>query len=186
MSDYIRIGEALVKRGVATEEQVAEVLAERLGQGDVPLGRQFSERFGISETIVDEVNVNEVLMPRFRRQLLSRLLSISRDDKFAKGMDVKTFVVGIATRPENVEVREVVSRRYDAGDGGFSLAGERRGFVTNMHVRVSLRTQRGQNVEGRIQLRHDGLENRMTILDDEKHIRESVYYGLRTAFRAGA
>ncbi|MGE4506608.1 MAG: hypothetical protein AB7D51_14770 [Desulfovibrionaceae bacterium] len=126
-----------------------------------------------------------MLLPRFRKLLLGKLLNISRADKFAKGMDVRTFVVGISTRPITVEVRVVARRRYEIRDDAFEDALTDRGFVTNMDVQVELRTARGQAISGRISLRHDGLENTMSILDDDKHIRESVYYGLRTAFRSG-
>ncbi|MBU1249418.1 MAG: hypothetical protein KKB70_12010, partial [Proteobacteria bacterium] len=123
--------------------------------------------------------------PRFRKLLLARLLTISRGDKFAKDMDVRTYVTGITTVVEAFKVRVFDLRTYVAEGSGFTRQGDERGFETSMEVRVVLKTSGGGEVGGRISVRHDSRTDELVLTDDEKHIKESIYYGLRTQFRAG-
>ena len=185
MAEQMRIGEALVACGAISEADLIEALRAQKDSAGLPLGAVVAERCGVPVEKVDETNVHAVLLPRFRKLLLARLLTISRGDKFAKDMDVRTYVIGIITVVEAFEVRVFDLRKYVADGSGFVRQGDERGFETSMEIRVVLKTSGGGEVGGRISVRHDSRTDELVITDDEKHIKESIYYGLRTQFRAG-
>ncbi len=182
----MRIGKALVDAEVISEEQLDQALRLHEQEPARSLGELVVEAFGVPAEKVDELNVRAVLLPRFRKLLLTRLLAVSKGDKFAKGLDVTSFITGITTLPESFVVQDGKWRRYAFNSGVCERLKEERGFITVIDVLVTLKTATGSSIEGRFGVRHDSRVDRLEILDDDTHVRESIYYGLRSAYRSSS
>ncbi len=182
----MRIGKALVDAGIISEEQLIQALRLHEQEPGRSLGEVVAKLFGIPVEKLDELNVRSVLLPRFRKLLLTRLLTISRGDKFAKGLDVTSFITGITTLPESFVVQDGKWRRYTFTNGVCECLKEERGFITVIDVLVTLKTASSSIVEGRLGVRHDSRVDRLEILDDDTHVRESIYYGLRSAYKSSS
>lgn len=184
MSERMRIGQALVERGTITEEQLRAALESQRSNPDTPLGHVLDEDFGVPIEEVDQAHMQVVLLPRFRKIIMTRLLALTKGDKFAKGLDMVNFVTSIVTVAKEFEVRVYNCRRYTHAQGGHVRGDDDQGFTTLMAVHVEVKTRKGSSVEGMLHASYDTHSDDLVITDDEARIKEIFYYGLRTAFRS--
>jgi len=179
-----RIGPALVAEGIISPEQLRDALQQQERHPSFLLGEIISILHRVPIEIIDDVNIRSVVLPLFPEVLRQRLKAVAQRDKFAKGLDIETFVADIQTRRLSFEAMHVETRTYaaTATRGRFEKTAVKRYVLTQVRANVTLIIGQGDQVNGVLNAKHDSDSQALTIIEDDDLLKTALYYDLRNIF----
>ncbi|THB63687.1 MAG: hypothetical protein D6E12_16390 [Desulfovibrio sp.] len=168
-----------MSEGVISEEALQEALLRQHQFPFFTLGQIISILHKVPIGIIDEVNVRRIVMPQLPAELLLRLKDLARGDKFAKGLDLESYITSVSVSPVFHESKNVDAREYEDRDGQWRNKGVKRYVLTRIRARVEMSVASNDVLRAMVEAHHDTSLGKLTIDNNEDQLRSGLYYPLR-------
>jgi len=172
------LANALLEQGILTRKELAAL--DPLMVPHLTFKQAVSLRYGIPIELLDRIDFEKVVITGLIQELRNRLRSIARKDRFAKNLDIDSYIAGVETRVLHRETRSIEARVYDSENEDVVHVDSSE--VTEATVEVTLATSDGQAVLGKLRISHDSHCGQLDILQEEEDLKSALYYSLRQAF----
>ncbi|XPV76390.1 MAG: hypothetical protein ACNI27_00330 [Desulfovibrio sp.] len=183
----------LLANGLLSVKQIQEAHKMMQKQPDLNFDNVVVAVFGIKQQTLDQLRIDNIVMPRFRAEVIQLFLASHAKDKFAPEGKIINFVEDVTIIPRESEVRNTSKRIYKAAtvqkpQVGTVLKGdlepERSAYTeTTVEAKVTFKTKSGDLFSCPLIARNDSRTLMLTLDDFLGLFHTTIYSPIRHLFK---